>query len=254
MTKGSTDAFYMVLDPSRETNILNVSENPPDSFFELKVPCKSLVSPLVVDHNKLLKYSRSFRKKISFDVNIAHLVPHLPSPLKRPTALFYRSPHYTHSHFDGTMEGGCLTLLTGRKVWTLVSPYDKTTYVTTQEPGETIFVPAGFLHSVRTTSPTSIANGAMWETHLDLKHELICLNRDFLRGSLNPEMSLDLFRDCQRNGVLILGKHGSSVRVRFMLEAGRRFAIVKGGSSKRDASGNPRRKSHVRKRAKQCAR
>lgn len=247
----------MMMDvPSNGFKELKVYDLPPSSYSNLRIPRKSRIPPFHIDKDSLCQFKKSHcpENPFRFNVDISHLSPLLPPPLYQPAALFYTQPTCVKMHLDGTMEGSLLTLVIGTKIWTLGSPYDGVVYTTTQEEGETVFIPPGYRHSVNTTSPFSIAYGALWTTPDSLKTKLICLNRDFIKEKGYDTISI--LEECVQTGVLKPAKKGKSKREKLLKDAGKKFAIYKGGSTRRcRRDGKKRKSTHLKvvKRSKrQC--
>jgi hypothetical protein len=95
----------------------------------------------------------------------------------------YGQEVFTPRHLDGAMANGFLTLLEGRKTWTIFGPGDKVKYVVHQEAGQTLYIPAGFSHEVKSDPPRSIAYNGVWEVPTPLALSLFLKNRKFVRSS-----------------------------------------------------------------------
>jgi JmjC domain. len=245
-----TDSLSKVPDmPSDGFKEVKVYDLPPTSFSQLRLPRKSRSPPFHVDKDILFQFEKSYcpENPFRFNVDISHIAPPLSSPLYQPAAILYSQPENVPMHIDGTMEGSLLVLVVGRKIWRMISPYDNTVYSTVQEEGETVYVPPGYHHSVITTSPSSIAYGAMWTTPQKLKYKLICLNRiHFKKKEFSNKETMSFFDDCVKNEVLVPTKSGKSLKEKLLKDAGKRYAIEKGGSTRRCANGRRRQKSHFK--------
>jgi hypothetical protein len=118
------------------------------------------------------------------DVDLCKIMYNLPEGLVGPSGIFHRTCLTTKLHLDGALEGSILTLHKGQKEWVIHSPDWKKTYRTTQNRGETIYIPPGHAHQVTTTKVESIAYGAIWTSSLELKASTALQNR-FLSLSLS---------------------------------------------------------------------
>jgi hypothetical protein len=205
----------------------------------LQIPLKSIEPFYDLDHDKLIHFAKHYqpRTKYCFDVDLTSWAP---KGVYCPSAIIYRSKRFIDYHFDGKMSGSILTLVVGTKIWKLKSPSSRIVYSMIQNSGETIYVPAGYQHSVDTVTDYSIAYGCMWKSSSNSQNELICQNREFIK-TMNLDMKagfLDEFSDFPN-------LHKRTRQNSVLQGAGKRFAIKKGGSTRRQRDGDRRIKKHL---------
>jgi hypothetical protein len=174
-----------------------------------------------------------------FDVPIENLCRSFPPNTFSYTAIFYNSPYLTPHHLNGAMEGSLLTLVSGRKEWTIYSPDGKNQYIIHQEPGQTVYVPPGYSHEVKSTSNKSMAYGAMWKSSTEQKVTTLCQNRNFIRNKMINEHRKGLANDLEE--YVKPTQKGVSAIDKVLKSAGRLRAIQKGGPTRRYKDGRKRK-------------
>jgi hypothetical protein len=156
----------------------------------------------------------------------------------------YGQPYLTPYHLDGAMAGSTLNLLEGIKEWEVTSPNSRRQWTIHQQNNQTVYLPPGFSHEVKSTSKRSIAYNAIWPCCEEDRLRLLCANRSFIQsGERFQSHTEGLTKDCAFYNIIPPQQKKKIPKARALIRtASILHAKEKKGSTRRYQDGRTRKK------------